>query len=103
MRSSTHYTDKKRKTMRTQNIQSTNALIEGRGTPEDLSQSNKYINLQPLWRLDYEIRPFLLSPIVEEANGCKTQTMAPSKRTNAKRQTRQVLYVFFGFSIYSVV
>ena len=75
-RSSTHYTDKKRKSVRTQNIQSTNAPIEGRGTPEDLSQSNKNSNPKILWRLDCEIRPFLLSPIVEEADGSKARTMA---------------------------
>ena len=57
-RSSTHYTDKKRKR-----------------TPEDLSQSNKYLNPKLSWRLDYEIRPFLLSLIVEEADGSKAQTM----------------------------
>ena len=69
-RSSIHYTDKKRKTVRTQKIQSTNAPIKGRGTPEDLSLP------KPSWRLDCEIRPFLLSPIVEKANGRKAQTMA---------------------------
>lgn len=75
-RSSTHYTDKKRKSVRTQKIQSTNVPIEGRGTPEDLSQSNKNLNPKILWRLDSEIRPFLLSPIVEEADGSKARTMA---------------------------
>ena len=52
-RSSTHYTDKKRKTVRTQKTQSTNAPIKGHGTPEDL----RHPKLS--WRQDYEIRPFL--------------------------------------------
>ena len=74
-RSSTHYTDKKRKTARTQKSQTRKAPIEGRGTPEDLSQSIKDPR-KPSWRLDCEIRPFHLSPIVEEADGSKAQTMA---------------------------
>ena len=44
--------------------------------PEDLSQSNKYLNPKSSWRLDCEIQPFLLPPIVEETDGSKTQTMA---------------------------
>ena len=69
-RSSTHYTDKKRKTVRTKKIQSTNAPIKGRGTSEVLR------HLKPSWRLDCEIRFFLLSQIVEKAGGSKAQTMA---------------------------
>ena len=38
-RTSTHYTDRKRKTVRTQKTQSRKAPIEGRGTPDELSQS----------------------------------------------------------------
>lgn len=74
-RSSTHYTDKKRKTVRTQKSQARKAPIEGRGTPEDLSQSIKDLR-KPSWRLDCGIRPFHLSPIVEEADGSKAQPMA---------------------------
>ena len=74
-RTSTHYTDKKRKTVRTQKTQVRKAPIEGRGTPHDLSESIKDLR-KPSWRLDCEIRPFHLSPIVEEADGSKTQTMA---------------------------
>ena len=61
--------------MRTQKSQARKAPIEGRGTPEDLSQSIKDLR-KPSWRLDCEIRPFHLSPIVEEADGSKAQTMA---------------------------
>ena len=97
--------------MRTQKIQSTNAPIEGRGTPEDLSQNNKNLNPKILWRLDCEIRPFLLSPIVEEADGSEAKTMAELEdvkndsiqELHTKRRTPQVLYVFFEFSIYLVV
>src|ERR1700737_3785992 len=75
-RTSTHYTDKKRKIVRTQKTQARKAPIEGRGTPlQDLSESIKDLR-KPSWRLDCEIRPFHLSPIVEEADGSKTQTMA---------------------------
>ena len=69
---STHYTNKKKKIVRTHEKK---APIEGRGTPEDLSQSIKDPR-RPSWRLDYDIQLFLLSPIVEEADGSKTQTMA---------------------------
>ena len=55
--------------MRTQKIQTTNAPIKGRGTPEDLSHPKHS------WRLDCEIRPFLLSPIVEKVDGSKAHTM----------------------------
>ena len=61
--------------MRTQKTQSRKAPIEGRGMPKDLSQSIKYM-WRPLWRLNYDIRPFLLSPIVEKADGSKAHTMA---------------------------
>ena len=74
-RTSTHYTDKKRKTVRTQKPQARKAPIEGCGTPDDLSQSIKDLR-KPSWRLDSEIQPFHLSPIVEEADGSKTHTMA---------------------------
>ena len=50
---SSYYIDKKRKTLRTQNTHARKAPIEGRGTPEDLSQSIKVM----LWRLNCEIRP----------------------------------------------
>ena len=74
-RSSTHYTDKKRKTVRRQKSQARKPPIKGRGTPEDLSQSIKDL-WKPLWRRDCEIWPFHLLPIVEEADGSKTQPMA---------------------------
>ena len=46
----------------------------GRGTPEELSQSIKDLR-RPSWRLDYEIQPILISPIVEEADESKAHTM----------------------------
>ena len=46
---SIHYTDRKRKTVRTQNTRSRKAPIEGRGTFEELSQSIKDLQ-RPSWR-----------------------------------------------------
>ena len=43
---STHYTDRKRKTVRTQKTQSKKVPIEGRGTPEELSQSIKDLRIR---------------------------------------------------------
>ena len=74
-RTSTHYTDKKRNRVRTQKTQARKAPIEDRGTPEDLSESIKDLR-KPSWRLDCEIPPFHLSPIVEEADGSKPRSMA---------------------------
>ena len=70
-----------------------NAPIEGRGTPEDLSQSNKYLNPKPSWRLDCEIQPFFLSPIVEKMDGSKAQTMAEVEElgnNNIQEDSREV-------------
>jgi hypothetical protein len=74
-RTSTHYTDKKKIKVRTQKTQARKAPIEGRGTPEDLSDNIKDLR-KPSWRQDCEIRPFHLSPIVEEVDGSKAQSMA---------------------------
>ena len=60
--------------MRTQKTQSRNAPIKGCGTPEDLSQSNKYLR-RPSCMIDCEIQ-FFLSPIIEKGDGNKTSTMA---------------------------
>ena len=95
---STHYTDRKRKTVRTQKTQSRKAPIEGRERPEEWSQSLKDLR-RPSWRLDCEIRPILLSPIIEEADENKAHTMAQvqfwqvtaTKRTHAERRALQVL------------
>jgi hypothetical protein len=77
-RTSTHYTNRKRKTMKTQKTQSRKAPIEGRGMLEELSQSIKDLQ-RPSWRLDCDIRPIILSPIVEEADESKAHTMAKVK------------------------
>jgi hypothetical protein len=74
-RTSTHYTDRKKKTVRTQKTQSRKAPIEGRGTPEELRQSIKDLQ-RPSWRLDCEIRPIILSSIVEEVDESKAHTTA---------------------------
>jgi hypothetical protein len=108
-RTSTHYTDQKRNRVRTQKTQS-RAPIEGRGTPEDLSQSIKDLR-KPSWRLDCEIRPLHLSPIVEEAEGSKTQAMAEVEelgndniQEDSREETNSASVVcILGFSKYSVV
>jgi hypothetical protein len=109
-RTSTHYTDKKRNRVRTQKTQARKAPIEGRGTPKDLSESIKDMP-KPLWRLDYEIQPFHLSPIVEEAEGCKAQSMAEveelgndSIQEDSREETNFTSVVrILGFSKYSIV
>jgi hypothetical protein len=109
-RTSTHYTDKKRNRVRTQKTQARKAPIEGRGTPEDLSESIKDLR-KPSWRRDCEIRPFHLSPIVEEADGSKAQSMAEvdelgndSIEEDSREETNSTSVVrILGFSKYSVV
>jgi hypothetical protein len=109
-RTSTHYTDKKRNRVRTHKTQARKAPIEGRGTPEDLSESIKDLR-KPSWRLDCEIRPFHLSLIVEEAEGSKTQSMAEveemgndSIQEDSREETNSTSVVrILGFSKYSVV
>jgi hypothetical protein len=109
-RTSTHYTDKKRNRVRTQKTQARKAPIEGRGTPEDLSESIKDLR-KPSWRLDCEIRPFHLLPIVEEAEGSKAQSMAEveemandSIQEDSREETNSTSAVrILGFSKYSFV
>lgn len=73
-RTSTHYTDRKRKTVRTQKIQTPKARIKGRGTPEDLRKNIK-TRRRPALRLNCEIPPFHLSPILEQEDGSNAHTM----------------------------
>jgi hypothetical protein len=109
-RTSTHYTDKKRNRVRTLKTHARKAPIEGRGTPEDLSESIKDLR-KPSWRRDCEIRPFHLSPIVEEADGSKAQSMAEvdelgndSIEEDSREETNSTSVVrILGFSKYSVV
>ena len=109
-RCSTHYIHMKGTSVRTQKIQSRNAPIEGRGTPKDLIQSNKILNPKILWRLDCEIWPVILSPIVEEADGNKARTI--SKLEELKNDSIQedyceetnstsVLLILWVFHIFS--
>ena len=108
-RTCTHYTDKKRNKVRTQKTQARKAPIEGRGTPEDLSESIKNLR-KPSWRRDCEIRPFHLSPIVEEEHGSKTQSMAEvdelgndNTEEDSREETNSTSVVrILGFSKYSV-
>jgi hypothetical protein len=109
-RTSTHYTDKKRNKVRTQKTQARKAPIEGRGTPEDLSESIKDLR-KPSWRRDCEIRPFHLAPIVEEADGSKAQSMAEvdelgndNIEEDSQEETNSTSVVrILEFSKYSVV
>jgi hypothetical protein len=109
-RTSTHYTDKKRSRGRTQKTQARLAPIEGRGTPKDLSESIKD-QRKPSWRLNCEIRPFHLSPIIEEAEGSKAQSMAEveelgndSIQEDSREEMNSTSVVrILGFSKYSVV
>jgi hypothetical protein len=109
-RTCTHYTDKKRNRVRTQKTQARKAPIEGRGTPEDLSESIKDLR-KPSWRRDCEIRPFHLTPIVEEVDGRKAQSMAEGEelgndsiQEDSPEETNSTSDVrILGFSKYSVV
>ena len=73
-RTSTHYTHRKRKTVRTQKIHTPKAPIKGRGTPEDLTKNIK-ARRRPALKLDCEILPFQLSPILEQTDGSNAHTM----------------------------
>jgi len=73
-RTSTHYTDRKRKTVRAQKTQTPKAPIKGCATPEDLRKNIK-TRRRPALRLGCEIPPFHLSPILEQADGSNAHTM----------------------------
>ena len=90
-RTSTHYTDRKRKTMRTQKIQTPKAPIKGCGTPEDLRKNIK-TRRRPTLRLDCEIPPFHLSPILEQADASNAHTMTDEEELgsdNRQEYSRQ--------------
>ena len=79
---STHYTDRKRKSLRIQKIQTPKAPIKGCGTPDELRKNIKS-RRRPELRLDCEILPFALSSILEQTDGSNAHTMTDDEEVGS--------------------